>query len=370
MKKLLPVYIDAFCSIGKFHQIDGAPFEDYFAISETKEALTVVVSDGMGSKKASDELSKMISVNLAREIQRCWTSSSYFSDYSFVRGFVCRSIQSTYEEFCADREILPDENDYGCTLIVCHVNKQTGNGVSIHIGDGGILSVPYGGDAEEWLSPPANNDLGHTYNAISEVGQEHLRVHFFNVSSMKSLFLGSDGGLRLFREGDINNLYTHIENGYRLRNLREQYSYAGADHDDMTLIAVVFDELDFASINEESSFYTVDDYMNRENRWVAETDAESSVKLVRRHHFNDDANAITQEKRGSCRSARSLCVLKTSLISLLVTVCIGTGMILGYQCMDALKDHEVRLDRLEEKFNMKLEKTTHFKIDEDLILIE
>lgn len=191
--------------VGTGHVKSGLPCQDASVarVTDSGEWLVVVVSDGAGTAKRSDEGSKLVAthffeslLSLSKEFERR-APGQWVNDFVIARVLEARA--SLRQKAQAD--VI---NDFHCTLVACLLGPS--GGFAIHLGDGAI----FGGCSDQsslntagnfFISYPENGEYANETFFITEGDWvRHLRIT--PMPPMDWIYACTDGGTAFALEGD------------------------------------------------------------------------------------------------------------------------------------------------------------------------
>ena len=190
-------------AIGTSHLISGLPCQDscYEMQSHDGEWLSIVVSDGAGTAKYSDQSSSLVSKSFAKALISLSEQFKEKNPGAWVNDFVIEQILNVRNEL---RSLAKEDSlkDFHCTLVACLLGKS--GGFLIHIGDGAV----FGGLSKEtsenkislseslFISRPENGEYANETFFITEGDWiKHLRIT--PIGLVDWIVLATDGGTSL-----------------------------------------------------------------------------------------------------------------------------------------------------------------------------
>lgn len=194
--------------IGTGHATSGAPCQDAHCCIQRDDGrwLAMVVSDGAGTARYSDQGSNLVANSFAHALIELSNEIEHRNPGAWINDFVIGHILTTRNEL---RNLAKSDNlkDYHCTLVACLVG-ETG-GFLIHIGDGaafGASAMPIGDEKYSlselaFSSLPENGEYSNETFFITEGDWiKHLRIT--PIPSVDWIMLGTDGGTSLAMVAD------------------------------------------------------------------------------------------------------------------------------------------------------------------------
>ncbi len=195
--------------IGTGHVISNMPCQDSSCIKQTKSALIVAVSDGLGSAAhshvGSSTVCQVAVTHIATKLREQNITHQKHVQRSWLHWFTRKPKQTSirYEQLCADafthaREALitiaqqhaHDLREYGCTLLLAIVLPDYW--AVMHIGDGAVVGI-YADDNVQTISTPDNGEfVNFTYPITSPTYLAQVRFAEKN-ESLHGIVLMSDG---------------------------------------------------------------------------------------------------------------------------------------------------------------------------------
>ena len=175
--------------MNKIRQYDN---QDSMFDKRCRNYIAAAVSDGAGSCKHS-----AIASNVA-----CNAAVNYWiNNISFIKKAACELIAENtmtvvqYSLMKAAKTNKHDYKDYCCTLVMCLINKKSGELITLHVGDGSIYELE--ADGMNRISDPQNGLFRYqTFFVNQDNSIEHCRVQ--KRRSKNGIMLCSDGLDSLF----------------------------------------------------------------------------------------------------------------------------------------------------------------------------
>lgn len=92
-----------------------------------------------------------------------------------------------------------EKSEFASTLVVFAYDTQTGNSISVHLGDGGIIGNKTGGEIRMISSPENGLTANYTWLTTSREALMHLRIGFGSIREYKRILLITDGASAIAR---------------------------------------------------------------------------------------------------------------------------------------------------------------------------
>jgi len=191
-------------AVGAGHLKTGTPCQDHSVVEISADGawVVVVVSDGAGSAKRSEEGSRYTAAFFSQELLKLVKELSTRAPGSWINDFVIERVLET-RKWLRNHANSDDISDFHCTLVAC-VQGPSG-GFAIHLGDG-VITGGYSDSSKIqrkhlFVSRPENGEYANETYFITEPSWiKHLRIT--PMPRMDWLLCCTDGGESLALEGD------------------------------------------------------------------------------------------------------------------------------------------------------------------------
>jgi hypothetical protein len=191
--------------VGTGHIKSSLPCQDASVarVTDSGEWLVVVVSDGAGTAKRSDEGSELVATHFFESLLSLAKQFERRAPGQWVNDFVIARVLEARESLRqkAQADVI---SDFHCTLVACLLGPS--GGFAIHLGDGAI----FGGcsdqsrldtDGNFFISYPENGEYANETFFITEGDWvRHLRIT--PMPPMDWIYACTDGGTAFALEGD------------------------------------------------------------------------------------------------------------------------------------------------------------------------
>jgi hypothetical protein len=191
--------------VGTGHVKSGLPCQDASVarVTDSGEWLVVVVSDGAGTAKRSDEGAELVATHFFESLLSLSRQFERRAPGQWVNDFVIARVLEARESLRqkAQADVI---SDFHCTLVACLLGPS--GGFAIHLGDGAI----FGGCSDQsrlnttgnfFISYPENGEYANETFFITEGDWvRHLRIT--PMPPMDWIYACTDGGTAFALEGD------------------------------------------------------------------------------------------------------------------------------------------------------------------------
>jgi hypothetical protein len=191
-------------AVGAGHLKTGTPCQDSSVVEVSDDGtwVVVVVSDGAGSAKRSEEGSKYTAAFFSQELLKLVEELSTRAPGSWINDFVIERVLET-RKWLRNHANSDDISDFHCTLVAC-VQGPSG-GFAIHLGDGAITGGYSDSSKNQskhlFVSRPENGEYANETFFITEPSWiKHLRIT--PMPRMDWFLCCTDGGESLALVGD------------------------------------------------------------------------------------------------------------------------------------------------------------------------
>lgn len=183
---------------GQQHEQENTACEDVCVSIETERLRFYALADGQSGKRYCREGAQAVLHALAAYIRRTSVAALLRQSYEDeVQYALTRVIRSTIEALSESYQA--EAAAFSSTVIALAVDPQTGEYLSVHLGDGAILGVKK--DMEPvLLSPPENGMTSRsTWLTTSPDALRHVRLRRGKTCAIDRLVLVTDGASMLCR---------------------------------------------------------------------------------------------------------------------------------------------------------------------------
>lgn len=187
---------------GSRHRRSRQPCEDVVRIHTTREYLFCGLADGQSGKRYGAEGGRFCLEAVEEYIASAGIEN--LLKMPFPDELPCAVAKAFRKRLCALAESkAAGIREFASTLLAVAVNRETGNYVLVHLGDGCAISIPHTGDPVLISTPENGITSCYTWLTTSEYAVSHLRVAFGSLESKKRLLLITDGATCFCRGKEI-----------------------------------------------------------------------------------------------------------------------------------------------------------------------
>ena len=230
-------YAECFKQVGTIHMNRNMGSDDVIYTSENPELYFYGLADGQSGKKYCRQGAETVLEFIGEYIQkRKIYDLSQHKHLDEIQYEIIRSVREKLEELAIASQAKI--SDFASTILAMGIDSKTGQYMTIHLGDGGILGKRIDGSLT-FISAPENGITSkYTWLTTSEGALLHLRIGFGQISNYSQVVMFTDGAEAICRG-------TNISAGIRrILNENEDASQLAAmicdsrPSDDATFIAI------------------------------------------------------------------------------------------------------------------------------------
>lgn len=183
--------IKKYIQTGKYHEEHGILCQDAVGQCEKEGKCAIVGCDGAGTAPYShigaNELARQLATYLVvNEEQLCSKTESEIAQN--IADFITESMESQSKNYNCDQK------DLACTVMAVITNEKEHRWLSIHLGDGMILSRKHRQKNYNILSWPRNGVFrNQTYLTTTSDLKKHIRIMQGKIEDIDTFALISDG---------------------------------------------------------------------------------------------------------------------------------------------------------------------------------
>ena len=184
----------------------------------------------MGGEKVLERVFEYLSQREIAEIRTC----EYIDEIQYE---IIKCVRETIADLAKWNEV--EKSECASTLVIFAYDKSTGEYISIHLGDGGIIGEKNNEEICMISSPENGMMANYTWLTTSENAFQHLRIGFGNVKNYKRILLVTDGATVVAKGKYIS---TTAENMIKDKTGEELLAYIeeSAPIDDASCIVIDF----------------------------------------------------------------------------------------------------------------------------------
>lgn len=193
----------AFQVTGTVHTGQGVPCEDAVLCRDSGKTSFYGIADGQSGKRhcllgAEKSLAAVCEYIMQRGIDRL-SSYAYVDE---IRYELIRAVRDCIEKCAA--EYASEREEFSSTLNVIVIDRESGEYMTVHLGDGCIVGILENGELRMMSAPDNGITARYTWLTTSADALMHMNVTFGNVSEYNRLLLMSDGAECLCRGRNIS----------------------------------------------------------------------------------------------------------------------------------------------------------------------
>lgn len=197
-KTSLISYAESFKQIGSTHMNQNMGSDDVIYIREKPELLFYGLADGQSGKKHCRQGAETV---LEAIEEYLWNRKIYdLSQHRHrdeIQYEMIRIVREKLDELSLENQVQTTE--FASTILVMAIDPATGQMMTIHLGDGGILGKRNEGSLH-FISAPENGITSkYTWLTTSESALLHLRIDFGYMNHYSRVVMFTDGAEALCR---------------------------------------------------------------------------------------------------------------------------------------------------------------------------
>lgn len=187
--------VEKFSKTGEYHKRNVIRNQDQAAVFETDYYMMAVLADGASGCTRGGEGAEIACLALRQILENAPEVFFFYND-TWICQMVLLRIRDRIEEKLQDGEVL---TDYGSTLSFWIMDKQSGEAVVFHLGDGAVFQFyDYG---EECLFSPRKYGTDPCLTT-TEGAEKACFVRKTDIAYGDTILMGTDGFFEGIRRGE------------------------------------------------------------------------------------------------------------------------------------------------------------------------
>ena len=196
-------YAECFKQIGTTHLNQNMDSDDVIYISEASEFFFYGLADGQSGKKYCRQGAETVLQSIGDYI---WKRKIYdlcqYRHLDEIQYEIVRIMREKLGQLAMASQAKI--SDFASTILAMGIDPMTGQYMTIHLGDGGILGKRIDGSLN-FISAPENGITSkYTWLTTSEGALMHLRIGFGQINNYSRVVLFTDGAEAICRGTNIS----------------------------------------------------------------------------------------------------------------------------------------------------------------------
>lgn len=230
-------YAECFKQIGTTHLNRNMDSDDVIYTSEKPQLLFYGLADGQSGKRYCRQGAETVLEAIGEYIQdRKIHDLSQYRHIDEIQYEIIRIVREKLGNLSLENQVKTTE--FASTILAMGIDPATGQYMTIHLGDGGILGKRSDGSLNLISAPENGITSKYTWLTTSEGALLHLRIGFGQISNYNQVVMFTDGAEAICRGTNIGVGIRRILNESREASQLAEMICNSRPSDDATFISI------------------------------------------------------------------------------------------------------------------------------------